>query len=348
MSSKSEKLLKSLGSLVERDCELGRILYLELAARSQASARVKFMINTIRADPRRTARLRIRHQNCRYKCLSCPHPVLQAVMESGVRSLRGTSTELRTFGYHRTPQQLTTEAKIMRSADRTAHRISALCSQTTEKIFAVYRDIEQYLVEHEEWIVDEPPFAFPGTLGMAFEMPFITLAYLVMRCNDLIKSLQLFVYHYTTTNIMTKYHKWKPGILAIALKHENRNPLTPALPTWKIYLQNFDRKWFSSSYAAFKNPYDANAKPKKISIKNTAWIVVRTGNRKHIYFYQAAQQRFREVLAIRNRVMALNHRVTREVAEIIKSHKKEKQLWAKHSSIKSPSTNLSFTETKND
>lgn len=329
MSSKSEKLAKSLGALIEKDCELGKILFLELAARDQATGRVKSLLATIRADPRRSARLRVRHQKCHYKCLACGHPVLQAVMKGGIRSLLGTTTELRSFGYHRIPKQLTTEAKIMRDADRTAHRITALCTQSTERAFVLYREIEQYLVEHEEWIVDAPPFVFPGTQGLGFEMPFITLAYLAMRCNDLIKSLQLYVYHYTTLNIMTKYNKWKPGILAISLKHENRNPLTPALPTWKIYLQNFDRKWFSSSYAAFKNPYDQNAEPKKISIKNSPWVVVRTGNRKHIYFYHAAQRRFREVLAIRNRVMALNYRVTREVAAIIKSHKKENQLWAK-------------------
>ena len=303
------------------DRELGIVFYAILESRDHAESNLKDSLGQIRPDKRRKGLLRVRKQSCQWKCAACPHPRFQAITNSKTRALRGTSTELRLLGYHRDIQEITESAKILYQSDHIARQIAALCKHVSQKSYDIYKDIQCFLDDHN-WPTNAPVYYPPDPFGDAFQMPFSTLAFVIDRYNDLLKAFQQYVYEYSSEKCLTRYHKTKSGSLGIALKHLRRNPLIPGIPAWRIYFRGPDGEWFSSHQAIFRNPYQFGAKPTKVAIKNTPWVLVRTGNKRHLYFYQNAQRLLREILAIRKRLTALSKRLTSVASEIIKCHNK--------------------------
>jgi hypothetical protein len=305
---------------LQMDRELGLVFYAAITVRDKAERDLKDSLGQIRPDKRRKGLLRVRKQSCKWKCAACPHPRFQAITNNKAQALRGTSTELRLLGYHRDIQEITKAAHILYQSNRVARQTAALCKHVSQKSYDIYKDIQCFINDHN-WQTKEPVYYPPDPFGDAFQMPFSTLVFVIDRFNDLLKAFQQYVYEYCSEKCLTKYHKTKSGSLGIALKHLRRNPLIPGIPVWRIYFRGPDGEWFSSHQAIFRNP-QFGAKPTKVAIKNTPWLLARTGNRRHLYFYQAAQRLLREILAIRERLIALSKRLTSVASEIIKCHHK--------------------------
>ncbi|MBW9250339.1 MAG: hypothetical protein GJU72_15080 [Acidithiobacillus ferriphilus] len=303
------------------DIQLGRILYQCMHDRDMAASDLKAELTNLRTDKRHKAKLRVRAHPCTRRCSACPHPVFQALYpDKSVERLSGFSPQLRALGYHRNLQEITQYAQLIDFNESLARKIGALTNLASRRSFELFQDMQTYLDDTSLKAV-LPTFYPPDPIGPAYLLGFSCLAFTVERCNELLRALQDHIYQYSSGTIHTRYHKTKQGVLGLKIEHEGRNPFIPADLRWAIYLRGHDRQWFSSRKAIFQNRYQDGAPPKIVLIRNTPWVLTRTGNRRHIPFYQAAQRHLRSISTFRSRIISLSNRLTKDATLILKCHR---------------------------
>jgi hypothetical protein len=305
---------------IEMDIQLGRTLYSSITQRDAAMTELKTELTKLRPNKRRKGLLRVRAIPCSRRCPACPHTVFQILHpDKSVERLSGRIPQLRSLGFFRNMHEISRLAQAMEHHEHVAREISTLVNFVCRRSFELFQDMQGFLDETNLQAAD-PTFYPPDPIGPAYLLGFSSLAFTVERCDQLLRALQDHIYQYSSTTIHTRYHKTKPGVLGIKIEHQGRNRLTPAVPRWVIYLRGHERQWFSSHKAVFQNSYQDGTAPKKISIRNTPWVLTRTGNRRHINFYQTAQRHLRSILIFKTRIAALSDRLTRDSALILKRY----------------------------
>ncbi|MBU2766675.1 hypothetical protein HAP94_10810 [Acidithiobacillus ferrivorans] len=311
---------------IEMDIEMGRILYFSITQRDAAMVALRTELTNLRPNKRRKALLRVRTFLCSRRCPACPHTAFQALNpDKSVERLTGRTPQLRSLGFFRNIHEISQLAQTMERHEQIARKIATLVNFVCRRAFELFQDMQIFLDETGLQAAD-PAFYPPDPIGPAYLLGFSSLAFTVERCDQLLRALQDHIYQYSSTTIHTRYHKTKPGVLGLKIEHQGRNSLTPAVPRWVIYLRGHERQWFSSHEAVFQNRSQDGTAPKKISIRNTPWVLTRTGNRRHIHFYQAAQRHLRSILTFKTRIAALSDRLTSDSALIMKRYQNQASL----------------------
>lgn len=240
----------------------------------------------------------VRYRKCDRKCSECPHP--RWLMPNGSQLARPKYADFRAAkvykteglialaaGMHSADMTLRELAQLQKTAIGEAERITRLCQATMRNWISlpVPAMAQRF---HQFWIA-----------GSHCATPLLAIACAHQAVSHLVETLAYQNLQYNKHANLTRRGLRRQGALALEIK--DRQAIMPPTLAWRIAMRGHHGHWrlFRLAPLGPKGP-DGQRTMTPVPEHMTKRFIRLTGNREHMDFYMALQQRLDEIEAIRN------------------------------------------------